>query len=242
MNWLAKINLKTVANRLGAFRASLLLLTLIILCLYIGYRMGNFYHSYQTQTMENQQQRLAYLYTQQSDQVKRINTIEVELAVERLANQQSKITLKNMEKEHYQLKKQIGFYEKVMSPEKEADGFAIDGLILYPTQSPNHYRFELTLVQKQLKKNFVSGHVQLSFAGSLDKKPTELTLSKVSDITKKDLSFSFKYFQIIEGEFTFPSHFIPENVSISAVLPKNRWQKYHRLDNKYLWREIIKNP
>lgn len=241
MNWLAKINLKTVVTRLGAFRSSLLLLVVILICFYSGYRIGNFYHSYQIQTMENQKNRLDDLYSQQNEQVKRINTLEVELAVERLANQRSQQSLKEMEKEHYQVKKQLGFYEKVMTPEKEADGLVLDDVVIYPTQSPHHYRFELTLVQKKLKKNFAKGQVQLSFVGSLNNKPHELELSKVSDLTKKDLSFSFKYFQVISGEFTLPKGFVPEKLLVSASLTKNKWQKYHRVDEKYQWRNIIKN-
>jgi len=41
---------------------------------------------------------------------------------------------------------------------------------------------------------------------------------------------------MIEGEFTLPDHFIPENVMLSAILPKGRWQKYQRIDQTTPWR------
>jgi len=69
----------------------------------------------------------------------------------------------------------------------------------------------------------------------LNNKPHQLTLAKVSKLTRKKLSFSFQYFQIIEGEFTLPENFIPENVSLAAILPKGRWQKYYRLDQTIAW-------
>ena len=241
MSWLAKINLNIVIKRLGTFRSALLLLIVIIICLFCGYRMGNFFHSYQQQTLQQQQQRLTSLYQKQADQVRTINRLEVELEMERMANANSQSLLKEIEKNHYQVKRQLAFYEKVMAPEKQADGVVIDNFIIIPTESNNHYRFQLALVQQQLKKRFVKGHIQLKFLGSLADKPKKLALSKVSSLTKKELSFSFKYFQIIEGEFTFPEGFTPEKVELATVLPKNKWQKSSRIDENYLWKNVIEN-
>ncbi len=235
MNWLAKINLSVVVTRLGPFKSALFLLLVIGLCLFIGYRAGNYYHTFQVTTLEQQTQRLEKFYAEQVRQTQRINTLEVELEVERLANQESQAMLKSMEQQHYQVKKQLSFYEKVMAPEKQADGLVIDDVKIMPTQSPNHYRFQVTLVQQQLKKRYAKGYIELTFMGSLNNKPHQLKLAKVSTLTRKELSFSFQYFQIIEGEFTLPDNFIPENVSLAAILPKGRWQKYYRLDQTIAW-------
>lgn len=241
MNWLAKINLTTVVSRLGAFKASLLLLALVIICLYSGYRIGNFFHNYQMQTLANQKIRLDKLYEQEVEHIKRINTLEVELEVERMSSQRSRLLLKEMEEDHYQVKKQLAFYEKVMTPEKEADGLVIDDVVIFPTQSPHHYRFQLTLVQKTLRKQFAKGHVTLSIVGSSLNKPYELNLEDISTSTDKQLSFSFKYFQIIEGSLTLPTDFVPEKVKVAVILPKNKWQKYRRIDENHVWRNIIKH-
>ena len=62
MNWLAKINLNIVVQRLGPFRSALLLVLLIGVCLFCGYRIGNFFHTYQVSTLEQQKTRLDKLY------------------------------------------------------------------------------------------------------------------------------------------------------------------------------------
>ena len=144
-----------------------------------------------------------------------------------------------METEHYQVKKELAFYEKVMAPEKQADGVVIDKVLMFPTNSPHHYRFQVTLVQQQLRRHFAKGNISISFNGSMDNKPAKLSLSKISDISKKDLAFSFKYFQIIEGEFTLPEKFVPETLTIGAILPKNKWQDYHNINESYAWRSVI---
>ena len=235
MNWLAKINLTVVTERLGPFKSALFLLVLIVLCLFIGYRFGNFYHNFQSTTLEQQKIRLEQLYQQQSSQVERIHTLEVELAVEQLASQNAQAMLKKMSLEHYQVKKDLAFYEKVMAPEKEADGLVIDNVKITATQSPNHYNFQVILVQQQLKKRYAKGYVDLVLAGSLANKPSQLKLSDISPITKKERSFSFKYFQVIEGSFTLPENFVPEKMHLSAILTKSKWQKYQKLNKTMSW-------
>lgn len=227
--------------RLGPFRSALLLILLIVTCIYSGYRVGNFYHGYQVKTLAKQKIRLDELYEKNVQQNSRINTLEVELEVERMANQRSQKILKTMESQHYQVKKELAFYEKVMAPEKTADGLVVDRISVYPTGSPHHFRFQVVLVQQQIRKRFAKGYVGLVLTGSLDNKPSQLTLSNISTSTKKDLSFSFQYFQIVEGEFTLPENFLPEKIELSATLPKNKWQKFKRLNESYMWLDLLKN-
>ena len=235
MNWLAKINLIAVTKRLGPLKSALFLVTLIILCLFIGYRLGNFYHNFQATTLAQQKIRLDQLYEAQSNQVERIHSLEVELAVEQLASQNAQAMLKKMSLEHYQVKKELAFYEKVMAPEKEVDGLVIDNIKVTASQSPNYYHFQVVLVQQQLKKNYVKGFVDLEIIGSLENKPSQLALSEISSVTKETLSFSFKYFQVIEGNFTLPENFTPEKIQVSAILSKTKWQKYQKLNKTHTW-------
>ena len=235
MNWLAKINLRTVFLRLGPFKTALALASLIALCLYCGYRFGNFYHSYQQKSLDEQQERLALLYQELDTTHNKINTLEVELEIERMANQQSAILLSKAEAEHYKVKKELAFYEKVMAPEKQAEGVVIDNLIITPTTSTNHYRFQVVLVQQNKQKRYAKGYVQLTFSGSLNNQPNHFMLSKISTVTRTEMSFNFQYFQMIEGEFTLPENFTPEQILVTAILPKGKWQKYNRLEQNYPW-------
>ncbi len=235
MNWLAKINLTVVIERLGPFKSALFLAISMTLCLFTGYRVGNFYHHFQITTLTQQKNRLEHLYQEQASQVERIHTLEVELAVEQLANQNAQVILKKMADDHYQVKKQLAFYEKVMAPEKEAGGLVIDNVKITASQSPNHYNFQITLVQQQLKKRYAKGYVEIMVTGSLANKPSQLKLSDISTVTKKTLSFSFKYFKVITGDFTLPDDFIAEKIQVSAILTKSKWQKYQKLNKAQSW-------
>lgn len=241
MNWLAKINLSTMVMRLGTFRSAILLLAIVVISLFCGYRLGNFYHSYQSQTLAQQQVRLDFLYQQIVEKTKQINTLDVELEVERMANQRSQQMLKSIEQEHFQVKKELAFYEKVMAPEKAANGLVIDNIHLSKTESPKHYRFQVVLVQQLLRKRYAKGFIEISIDGSLDNKPTSIPLTELSALTRKDLSFSFQYFQVISGELTLPNNFIPETINVAAILPKGKWQEYNRIEQNQPWLKIIDN-
>jgi len=227
-----------MVKQLGTFRSALLLIVLITTCTYCGYRVGNFYHSYQLQTIEEQETRLNKLYKQQVDNVKRVHTLEVELELERMANLKAQKLVKSLESKHFDIKKQLAFYEKIMAPEKQADGVIVDRLDIFPTESAQHYRFQVTLVQQQVKKRFSKGNIELFLIGSQNEKPTKLPLAEVADIDKKSLLFSFKYFQVIEGEFTLPEGFIPEQIQVSTILKQTKWQKYNRMDLEFDWQAI----
>ncbi len=241
MNWLAKINLPIVAERLGPFKSALLLFSVIGLCLFIGYRLGNYYHGYQAQTMVQQKNRLDELYQQNAETLKRIHTLEVELEVERYANLKAQNSFKEMEKAHFEVKKELAFYQKIMAPEMEVDGVVIDQITIEATESPQYFQFIAVLVQQKLKKQFAKGHIELTISGSQNGKPTQLALSDVSALTNKDLAFSFKYFQRIVGGFTLPEGFIPEEVTVAVVLTKTKWQKYQRMEQNTPWPIVEQN-
>ncbi|HCM48457.1 MAG TPA: hypothetical protein DIS98_13485 [Colwellia sp.] len=235
MKWLAKINLGVVIERLGTFKSALFLLTVISLCLFTGYRLGNYYHYFQITNLEQQKVRLEQLYQQQENNIARIHTLEVELAVEQLANQKAQGLLKSAAKQQFEVKKQLAFYEKIMAPEKQAAGLFVENINIQATKIPNKYHFQVTLVQQQLKRRYSKGYLELIFKGREGDQAVTLKLADVAELNKKDLQFSFQYFQIINGEFTLPVNFTPENVLVSAILTQSRWQKYAKKDKSVSW-------
>jgi hypothetical protein len=235
MKWLAKINLGVVIERLGTFKSALFLLTVISLCLFIGYRLGNYYHHFQVTNLDQQKLRLEQLYQQQENNIARIHTLEVELAVEQLANQSAQGLLKSAAEQEFEVKKQLAFYEKVMAPEKQTAGLFVDNVIIQASKIPNKYHFQVTLVQQQLKRRYSKGYIEVVFEGREGKKAVKLKLKEVAEVNKKELKFSFQYFQIINGEFTLPANFTPENVLVSTILTKSRWQKYTKTEKSVSW-------
>jgi len=220
---------------IGAFKSAIFLLILISLCLFIGYRIGNYYHYFQTTNLEQQHSRLEQLYQQQEYYIERVHSLEVELAVEQLANQAAQAMLKKEAKQYAKIKKELAFYEKIMAPEKQAGSLSVDKVKLIATNTPNLYRFQVTLVQQKLKRRYTKGSIGISFIGNLNKKPKRIQLSEVSTIVKKDLAFSFQYFQIISGEFTLPEKFIAEELALTVNISKSQAQKKMQFEQRLPW-------
>lgn len=239
MNWLAKINIKTVINKLGPFNSALLIVGLIGISLFTGYRLGNFFHGFQTEKINIQQQQLIQLHQKNESHESRINTLEVELEIERLANEQARALIEKIEQEHYKAKMQLAFYQKVMAPEKTADGIALDSIVIAETESAGHFRFQVTLVQQTKNKRYAKGYIDFSLVGSLHGKPKTFKLSDITLLDKEALSFSFQYFQAIEGEIDLPDGFIPEQILVQVTLPKGRWQKYNLIEETYHWADVL---
>ncbi|HBY84384.1 MAG TPA: hypothetical protein DEO86_00765, partial [Colwellia sp.] len=184
--------------------------------------MGNYYHHFQVTSLEQQKLRLEQLYQQQEEHMARIHTLEVELTVEQLANIKAQELLKKAAEQKFEVKKQLAFYEKIMAPEKEAAGLFVENINIVSSKTPNQYHFQVTLVQQQLKRRYSKGYIELVFEGQEGNKTVKLKLSEVAELNKKDLKFSFQYFQIINGQFTLPPNFTPERILVSAILTKSR--------------------
>jgi hypothetical protein len=236
MKWLAEINLGVVIERLGSFKSALFLSILIGLCLFTGYRLGNYYEHFQLVSLAQQKSRLDHLYQREADNIERIHILEVELAIEQLANQQAQKLLKSASEQQFEVKKQLAFYEKVMAPEKKASGFLVENIKITSTKIPNQYYFQVSLVQQKLIRRYSKGRIELVIKGNIENKPVKYKLSEVSKVKKKDLKFSFQYFQIIGGEFTLPEGFTPESVIASAMLTKSRWQKQSTKHMELAWK------
>lgn len=238
MNWLKKITISDLHQRYGAFKLLITSGVVLFVVIVLSYKAGNFYQKHQSQLITEQTERLEKLY-QKNEQVRsELNTLQVELEIERLANQKAQQALRSIEDDHFSLKKELAFYEKIMAPEKQANGIIIDEVEITPSASENHYRIRVVLVQQQKSKRYAKGRVDITFAGSLVNRPATINIAKMTELDKNSLAFSFQYFQVIEAEFALPKDFVPEKIDVSAILPAGKWQKHHRLDESYPWKAI----
>jgi hypothetical protein len=86
-----------------------------------------------------------------------------------------------------------------------------------------------------LKRRFTKGFVELAFSGNTNNKARRINLTDISSIKKKDLPFSFQYFQVLRGEFTLPDNFKPESLSLTVNISKTRGQKKVQFEQTSPW-------
>ncbi len=233
--------MKSFLKQLGAFRTALYGAILMFALLYIGYRLGNYYHHFQQTQIQQQQQRLNELYDLQAKLESKYHMLEVELAVEKMANKKAQQALKQVEDEYYEAKKSLAFYEKIMAPEKQVDGVIVDSFQVIPTNASHIFRFQVTLVQQNKQKRYTKGFVDLIVNGVENNQKKQYQLSTLDKDQMENLTFNFRYFQSLEGEVAFPERFTPESVELVVTFPKTRWQKYNQLKTHYSWHDILAN-
>lgn len=192
------------------------------------------YAHYQTIEWQQLQHSSNNLKADNDELTRQLNILGVELEVARIANQHSGTLLQQEFANQLALRKELSFYQKVMAPELDQEGFTIDSLEVFNTHSKNYYRFSLVLLQYDKHRETVKGNIKVTIKGSKNGVPSqwELTNGLVSE--QRALAFSFRYFEILKGEFNIPEGFMPEQVIIKSQLKEAKWGKQH-LDRTFTW-------
>jgi len=204
-------------KKFGAFQFYLIFLLMIAATLYAGFFWGNAHYAQQKMMLSTHEKSIQNLKLENEKLTKNLNILGVELEVARLTQQKHFVEIGKSIDTEKELRTQLAFYQQVMAPELNEQGFLIDGFNLEPALSDNSYRFELVLMQQNKTKNILRGNLQVILIGSEAGKAKQYSIdSLLADQEQKSLTFGFKYFQVVEGEIRLPEGFQPEQVSVHA--------------------------
>ncbi|MEO9946046.1 MAG: DUF6776 family protein [Paraglaciecola sp.] len=204
-------------KQFGAFRVYAFLVVIISVALYLGFKLGGANQSRQASLISIHEQSIQNLTTENLKLTKDLNVLGVELEIAKLAQMRHKSEIETILDREKKLKSTLEFYQQVMAPELKEEGFSIEGFYAEPTLSENSYRFELALVQHEKTKNTLKGTLNISLVGSENGQPKEYPLKQFLP-EQQALRFSFKYFQLLNGEVTLPTGFQPEKVTVHAAI------------------------
>ncbi|MFC4655177.1 DUF6776 family protein [Rheinheimera marina] len=218
------------------WRQLLVTLGLLGLAWWAGQMFGNYYYLQQvnllSSRLEEMQQRSNKLTTELNERLKQNDYLTAELAVEKSASQLLQKELKSEQQKLFDNRKELAFYQRIMSPEPQDSGVLIDSFTISNGAAPGNYRFNLVLIQQDQQRKFAKGTLELTVNGrQLDKKASQ-DLLKLAGFGKSDKAYSFKYFQIIEGEFSLPEGFNAEKVEVQLKVAGSR---NNRIEKSFFW-------
>jgi TolA-binding protein len=206
-----------------------------------GYYPGHWsLHQQQQQVALQLQQLQSALQTneeQLADQRKQVDYLTAELAVERHTSKLQMQDLKAEQQKLFETRKELAFYQKIISPDLQANSLIIDSFTLSPGNAVGKYKFNLVLIEQDKQKNFAKGQITLMLVGKKAGKKTSVDLLQLAGFSKADRRFSFKYFQIFEGEFVLPSAFKAEQVEVTISVPASRGLKAAKVSKSLAWLE-----
>lgn len=199
----------------------------------LGYLIGLQVHHIQTGhakaqkiKLKEQQSIIDGLRIQLGVQNTQINTLNV-------ATQQLEETIRLLEKNNKALDRDLVFYKNIMEPSSRETRIDVDSFTLEPLLSEHRYRYQVVLTQKSNKHRVNHGHVDFQIEGSQNGQKKTLHASDLG-LSSKDKNYAFKYFQVLEGDWTLPSDFIPDIIRIKVVS-----KRYPTVEHNISWSEMI---
>ena len=143
--------------------------------------------------------------------------------IDRRATREVRNEYAGLREQVMELRKQLAFYQGIVSPGDARPGLRIQRFHLEPTQEEGGFFFSLTLTQVKRNERYVRGVVEMEIEGLEDGKPKVLEFRKLAAGNSKVLNFKFRYYQNFEGEIRIPAQFKPQQVRI-LLKPKGKGQ------------------
>jgi type II secretory pathway pseudopilin PulG len=232
-----KLLLQTWRNQLT------IILLLLILVGFLGYRVGNWALFQQQQQLRLQLQQLQTALEQSerllAEQRKQADYLTAELAVEKSTVALQQQDLKAEQQKLFDTRKELAFYQKIISPDLQANSLIIDSFAIIPAAAAGRYRFNLVLIEQDKQKNFAKGQISMTMTGVSQGKNKRLDLLQLAGLTKADRRFSFKHFQIFDHEFKLPDGFTPKQLEVEITVPAARGNKAAKVNKTLLWHDLV---
>ncbi len=218
----------------GVFKFYSFSALVIAISIYLAFSYGNQNHEQQKVEIKRLNHTVQNLSAENQSLTNQLNLLHVELEIQRLAAQRSQTVIEQGLNRESDLKQELLFYQKVMAPELEQDGFVIEAAEVKATASESVYRLEIVLIQQDIIKSVIKGNLDVTIKGSQNNKPVTLKLLDLLGEENQPVTFSFKYFQVIEKQLTLPEGFIPETITVDAQIYQFK-RKRGELKSSFPW-------
>jgi len=208
---------------------------LIIVSLITGYIASGVYAN---TTIKSLRMRNDVLETANSKNLDKIVQLETQISIlttEKKVKQQAIIEIqndyKNLINSQDNLKSEINFYERLLSPNASNKGLRVFELSVNEKIDAN-YNLKMILVQKIERANIISGKLEIFVVGRQNNKTKSLLISK-----EKDSNYKFKYFHNLSLDFSLPEGFNAQQLVVK-LFPKTK--KAKTIEHTVVWQSIIK--
>ncbi len=154
------------------------------------------------------------------------NILETDQKIKKQAVLHLQQEYKNLLNDTNNLKAEVAFYEKLLSPNKIKKGLRIFSTQI-EIQEENNFVIKFTLVQKIEKAQEISGKFTVHIEGTQDGQPKKLQAN-----INKESNYKFKYYQNISLNYLLPKGFNAEQLVVK-LFPKNKKAKPVEFSKKW---------
>ena len=133
------------------------------------------------------------------------------------------------------LTEELVFYRSLLAPEKTSAGIDLRDFNLHAGADQNEYYYDFLLTQSSRSKQLARGTINVTVDGRQAGVMKRIALLR-EDTAAALLTYSFKYFQRLNGVFALPDDFEPQKISIELAPATKSKQALHL---SYSWNELI---
>lgn len=192
---------------------------LIILLLIIMFLLGRAYQSYELGQLKLLEQtlnsRIAELEQLNDSLVSKNAQLVSSSKIEHDAYEKGNQLMVKVQKECLALKEKLVFYQGIVSPKQLSLGVNIQAFELRKKNDLGLYSYKLVLTKRGKSSRYVKGTINMAIKGLQEKKQKDLPIKQVKrDYKEKDFKFTFRYFQVFEGEVLLPDNFDPYDIEL----------------------------
>lgn len=223
--------------RVKLFIAGLIVVVLLVTSGVI-YNHGLSMAGFESLTALRQQQGLQEVVAQlkQDNQALRDSLARAErsLQMDQTAYQDLDRSLKASSQAIVRLREELNFYRNIISPPNKKSGLHIQSLKLEAagdddTTATSKYHYKMVLIQALNHDRKISGKARFEINGVQGGENTTIRFPQAAD---KPISFSFKYFQDLEGQIELPQNFEPRTIKVNVT---SRGRDAQSIEQIYPW-------
>jgi hypothetical protein len=159
--------------------------------------------------------------------------------VELQAAEQNKQTLREKEMHILKLTEEVVFYRSLLAPEKANAGVEIRDFSLRSAGKSEYY-YDFLLTQSNRSKKVAKGKVNVTIDGKQNGEMRRIEVFDIEESAGDAITYSFKYFQRMNGAFELPENFEPKKILVE-VKPnsKSKSKSKQPIQISYSWNELI---
>ena len=167
----------------------------------------------------------------------KFNQQKIALDITQIDLNDTKEMLQEAIKRESELKRQVTFYQRVLNPDTNKQGFFVDHAEIEETLDNKAYRLSLVLIQNRKFKDVVSGKLRIKLVGLSDGKLKSYPLATMSE-DSQSFDYAFRYFQRKEIPFVLPHTFKPDRIEVTTDVYKLRKKRYS-YSTTLKWEDVI---
>ena len=183
--------------------------------------LGEGYQAYELDRLRLEREtlisRIAELESRNHNLVQKNAHLEGGSKIERDAYELANQELVRLQQELLAQKEELVFYQGIVSPRDAALGVNLQSFEMRKKNNQNQYSYKMILTKSGKSTKKIQGGASVLIRGEQSGSVSEFKISDLElEKPAKDTKFSFRYFQVFEGDVALPDGFVPFEVEIGV--------------------------